>query len=271
MANKPPRPTRQLPSIPDANRLITLPKPIIYQILSELNPVHLGDLCKSNSQLAAICREKQFWKFKHTVGFGSPAPKPDQRIVFYNRKQTKLHKDLSNLEDLTREIRINLILSILKNPPSQEVIVGVRNGIPDFDETQFDPSMIQLGADINRLAGHPVLPFDTFKDFEGRILRFIQLAAQPAPQRRGIPVRVTRKPLVGNYLKEQIDPNAKLFEQYPLSDFDNDPIRALLRAIYDNTANYATDLMELEDELRETRRVLDNLRGVKYSEDDYHE
>ena len=256
MATHPPPPTQILSSLSDTNQLITLPKPIIYQILSELNPVHLGELCKSNSQLAAICREKQFWKFKHTVGFGSPAPKPDQRIVFYVRKLTKLKEDIGNLEDQTREATINIIVSVLKNPPPKEVIIGDVMGTVDFDETQFDPGVLQLGNDINKLANYRVMSYENFEEFENRMLRIIQPATRPV--RGGRPVRV-RQPLISDCFKEQINPNAKLFP----SNFDDDPIRDLLRAIYDNTYHYAYSLMDLEDETDEIKRVLDNLQGVK--------
>lgn len=252
------RPTRSAPQPPQSikspsseelkqERLITLPTVLLYKILAELGPQDLSQICQANSQLNQICKDKHFWKFKHTESFGHLPPKPDQRVVFYQGQRALIRNSIAGLVNKSRKENIDLILSALKVAPPYRLVD--RYIEEEFDESEFEFDVIQLGKDVSFLAFESSgMPADeTYQDFENRMLCFIRPQASGRPRTRG-PVRVMQN-IVYQYFVSQLNPNAKLFEKYPLSDFNNDPVLALIKAIYDNSIRYGTHIDKLEDEL----------------------
>lgn len=258
----PPVRSRLFGNIPSPEQLITLPKVLIYKILSELSPYDLANICKANSQLAGICKERQFWKFKHNISFGSLPQKPDQRIIFYEKEMEKLNRTSINLQDQARETAVNLIMSTLKKQPPKQSI----GQIESEDEYKVDPNTNQLGKDIYQFARLSFRLNETYEKLVNRILKSIRPPLPPRTFPGGQRMPAARR-LISQDLENQIDPNAKLFEEYPLSEFNNDPIVALVTAIFDNISPYKVRILKLYDEMEEIGRVLNILRDAAYVQD----
>lgn len=217
--------------IDNANRLITLPKPLLYKILSELNPEHLAKLCRSDKRLSQICRAEEFWSFKHRQRFAKPQ---DFRKIFYDRQVEELQMVANNLKNEQQYKIKTLILSAGRQ------------------ENEIDALRL-AGFAQSRAA------FSSYENFERDMLNKIRnpgLARRiPHPQPGIIPIIPILPPSIGPNFESQINPNAPIFQKYPPSQFGS-PLLALIRAIYDLIAEYNPIFVRI---FEETKKLSDKL------------
>ena len=123
---------------PQIQQLITLPKDILYKILSELKPSDLAKICKSHTQLAKICNDSNFWKFKHLQTFKNLPSKPNPKTIYYHR-----------LRDINRELNQDLVKKLT------EVITSVtgnnyvyRTGLALAVSGNFSPTFMEFEREI---------------------------------------------------------------------------------------------------------------------------
>ena len=249
---RPPPPSPVRASGHSAQQLITLPRDLLYRILAELSEQDLARICQASSELSAICKEEQFWKAKHTFEFGGLPPKPDQRLEFLERRVEKSHVMSHTLMNELTDKNTKLVLSVLKNPPPINLIKHPDILKPE-ERQNFDPDTLKLAKDVYFLASNSTNVYKPVYDkYLEKILDLIR--PQPPVGRRPPPRRV----LLSEDFESQINPNAKVFEQYASGDFD--PIIVLIGLLYDNTAPVMKIVEELKNKRVDTIDLMQNLR-----------
>ena len=237
------KPTRPPPARPPRTQLVSLPKDLIYKILSDLNPVDLSQICQSSTELARICNSDEFWNFKHTSTMGS-LPKPrDKRLVFYERRAEQLDKISDQLIGEIRNRITNLIFSILKKPPTG-------------DDPESKGILRDVGTIANTAQGRKLNETNT--EFQAGMLHLIR--SEPLPGRRRPGTRVPPRKKFSEHFESWINPDANLFKMYPFPEYNFDPVEALIQAIYDIKSEYVDRFVELIDEVIELSNQLDALR-----------
>lgn len=133
------------PQLYQTPQLITLPKDIIYKILSELKPSDLAQICKSHTQLAKIGNDSNFWKLKHLQSFKTLPRKSDPKMKYYYRL---LHIN----DDKIHQLENDLIKKLF------EIIRVVTDDKYIFNEYSLDN---QISRNFS----------PTFMEFERRMLK----------------------------------------------------------------------------------------------------
>lgn len=213
---------RPLPLTPvKPSHLVSLPTPLIYEILSGLSPRNLANVCKANKLLSGICSDKQFWKFKNTKYGGKQPFKPDRRIYIFEQRMSSLQKQI-NEQRANRNTQIsNLIWSVLPVSDDQNVSEHISETV----------SIIEVYIEKQNTL--------KYEDFSQNVLSFIR-----------------------NYhetFEQWIDSNRDVFKEYSLSEFSDNPLLALIKAIYDVKSSYRHTIYMLRDEKDEIKDVLHEL------------
>ena len=217
------------PSDPTGNRLIQLPKPLLYKILSELDPEHLAKICSSSVRLRNICKSREFWDFKERSTFNT---RPDYRKLFYDRQ-------FSELQSQDDKLRTELQNKI------QELIVSAV-GVEDKKET-FSLARYLL-SNVN---------FEPYSNFESEVIQVIRGIQPTAPLTTPIlNMFIYSLPRINPNFESRINLNSPVFANYPLSDFRGSPLHALVRAIYDVIADYKPKFLRLFAEIEKLREQL---------------
>ena len=209
-----------------------LPTVLIYKILSELKPIDLGEICKSSKYISKICNEEDFWNFKHINTMGTLPPREDKRLIYYKRRASQLDDISDALIQETRNRIRNLIYSALT----------IHTNADELEEINQSVRYISRRGQC--------ISFDSYTDFETAMLCYFR-----PKRRRG----VSPKGQISEKFESWINPNAELFKMYPLSEYNDDPVLALIRAIYDTKFEYTDRHTKILDEMFELNDLIENL------------
>ena len=231
----------------DRNKLITLPKPLLYLILSQMKPQDLSKICATDTYLSKICQSEEFWVFKRRETFKK---KPDFRRMFYVEQLEQLKRNLKTYREKAEDEIYSLIKSASISGSNDRIYRQyARMLVGKLTNTQFDTfeDFSQFSSSIRISPSQlGVIP---------RVAQIRQPAqiGQPAPNQRVI--------LLFPEIMENIDPNAEFFKKNEscVEDYGDDfysPV--LLDNIYDIVSKYNSILVRINDDLDELEDQLHN-------------
>ena len=83
--------------------LLTLPRDILFSLLSGLDFTSLSRICSSSKEFDSICQDPAFWAFKYTHNFNEPFPSK-QINLNDSAKQVYLRRWLKDLDHLSKDL-----------------------------------------------------------------------------------------------------------------------------------------------------------------------
>lgn len=199
--------------------LLSLPRELLYNMLASLEPTELGRICQSNKELAAICRDRGFWKYKHLSTLG-PRQRTDPRVRYYTEIDDRLQDQRSKLTDQLKRDMVTLFKSVF---PSMDPIF------------------------VNALATRSIQwTRDTFFRLDPKKGNYGEI--------RAAVFRNLEDSLA--YRSVDIDPNAEPLKAYPSI---RNPLRALIQLIYERLVDYYNEKIPLEEKINRNRAFLRRL------------
>ena len=228
------------------NTLITIPKTLLYKILSEMKAEELSRICTADRYLSKICRSEDFWLFKHRTSFNR---NPDFRKIFFQEQFQQLQKDALYYRKKVEDEIYSLVKSTLI-PGSDNLarILSQRSASVSFSLDDFESfynGIMNLNVPANQL---------------GAMAGTLQVLPQHQHinqllQQVGIP----RFHELAPYIQDKINPNARIFQNLDPSISRDKPLlyRILIEEIYNIIGKYNPIMVQIYENTEELNQQLE--------------
>lgn len=138
--------------------LLSLPRDVMFNVLSALDPVSLGRLCRASPRLDKICKNREFWEYKYRQDFGNL----DVKDLYYRKRYTdanlaeQLKDKIMNL--LFKHVNIGVPISEQQRTNDIVRLYAVIKYALNFEGGLFTDSMYRYTSEYN---------FDGFNNVRG--------------------------------------------------------------------------------------------------------
>ena len=147
------------------DNIIQLNKNTLFNLMSQLDPESLFNMCKTSKTFANICNDDEFWRYKYSIDFGSYSNMQSQsnpKKLYFESYLEKLQNlgqiKLENLYTAIHDIFLNAIVSDSSTQPSTSELIAAKDFVEELRmehqediDLIYEPSIFILYTLINAI------------------------------------------------------------------------------------------------------------------------